>query len=106
MAIISRPFLTVDEVSDLLRVSREWVLRATRHGTLGHFIVAGKPRVTPQQLFDWLALMEKATKYGARGLSVLGREGIWELTDDGWQWRPNTETSAALRSDSAKSSNE
>ncbi len=92
MAIISRPFLTVDEVAGLLRVSREWVLRAIHQGTLGHFIVASKPRITPEQLFDWLRLMEKTPKYGARGLSVLEREGTWELTDDGWQWHPQAET--------------
>jgi excisionase family DNA binding protein len=92
MAIISRPFLTVDEISDLLRVSREWVLRAIHQGTLGHFIIAAKPRITPEQLFEWLRLMEKTPKYGARALSVLEREGIWELTEDGWQWRPHPET--------------
>jgi len=98
MSIISRPFLTVDEVSDLLRVSREWVLRAIHQGTLGHFIIAAKPRITPEQLFDWLQLMEKTPKYGVRALSVLGREGIWELTEEGWQWRPNPET---MRRDAA-----
>ena len=89
MAIITRPFMTVAEVADLLRVSSEWVLRATRQGTLGHFLIAGKPRITPQQIIDWLGLMEKTPKFGVQGLSVLGREGVWELTEDGWQWRPN-----------------
>ena len=81
MAIVSRPFLTIDEVADLIRVNRAWVLRAIHQGTLGHFVIANRPRITPEQLFDWLRLMEKTPKYGARQLSVLGREGIWELTE-------------------------
>lgn len=91
MSIICRPFLTVDEVADLLRVRREWVLQAIHQGTLGCFRIAGKHRITPEQLTDWLSLMERTPKYGVRGLSVLGREGIWKLTEDGWQWRPNAE---------------
>ena len=85
------PFLSIDEVADLLRVSREWVLRATRQGTLGCFLVAGKPRIMPEQLFDWLVLLEKTPKYGVRGLSVLGRDGIWALTEDGWVWWPKNQ---------------
>ena len=82
------PFLTVDEIADLLKVGREWVLRACRQGTLGHFVVAGKPRITPEQLIDWLALMEKTPKYEARGLHAFQRDGALELSEDGWIWRP------------------
>ena len=91
MAIISRPFLNIDEVADLIRCNRTWVLRAIHQGTLGHFLIANRPRITPQQLFDWLLLMEKTPTYGTQQLNVLGREGIWDLTEDGWQWRPQAE---------------
>jgi excisionase family DNA binding protein len=82
------PFLTVDEIGELLRVSRAWVLRATRQGTLAYFLIAGKPRITPEQLFDWLLMMEKTAKYNAKGLSVLGRDGTWSFSTDGWTWVP------------------
>lgn len=91
MAIISRPFLTIDEVADLIRVNRAWVLRAIHQGTLGHFVIANRPRITPEQLFDWLRMKEKPPTYNPRELSVLGREDVWELTDDGWQWRRQAE---------------
>jgi len=88
VSVVARPFLTVDEIADLLRVGRDWVLRALTQGTGGHFIVAGKPRITPEQLIDWLRLLERTPKYGVHGLTVLGRDGLWLLTPDGWFWRP------------------
>jgi excisionase family DNA binding protein len=88
MAIIAHPFLTVNELAELVRVSPDWIRKEIKWGRLGCFYVGGRPRIAPEQIFDWLVLVEKTPKYGARSLSVLGRDGIWERTFDGWRWKP------------------
>ena len=87
MSIGPKPLLTLREVAELARTSPDWLKTQIERGLLGHFRVAGKILISPEQIGDFLALMEKRPKVGGRGFTAFGRDGVPVLTDDGWEWR-------------------
>lgn len=88
MEITLKPFLTVDEVADLVRVSRDWVLKEIHRGRLGCHRIAGRVRIRPEQLYAWLRLTEKLPEGARSELTIAEKQGEWQLTADGWRWVP------------------
>lgn len=82
-----KPLLTLRESADLARTSPNWLKKQIDRGTLGCFRVAAKILISPEQLFDFLALMEHRPKIGGRGFTAFARDGVPSLTQEGWVWR-------------------
>jgi len=83
----AKPLLTLREASELTRTSPDWLKSQIDRGLLGCFRIAGKILISPEQVSDFLALLEKRPKIGARGFSAFARDGVPMRTDDGWVWR-------------------
>jgi hypothetical protein len=83
-----RPLLTLREASELTRTSPDWLKRQIDKGVLGCFKVAGKILISPEQVADFLALLEKRPKVGAPGFTAFARDGVPVLTDEGWILQP------------------
>ena len=82
------PLMTLREAAELARSSPDWLKKQIERGLLGCFRVAGKIVISPEQLADFLALVEKRPKIGGRGFTAFARDGIPVFTDNGWIWRP------------------
>jgi hypothetical protein len=86
-----KPLLTLREAAELVRTSPGWLQGQIDRGLLGCFKVAGKILISPEQISDFMALVEKRPRVGVRGFTAFARDGVPILTDEGWILQPKAE---------------
>ncbi len=87
----AKPLLTLREASELTRTSQDWLKTQIDRGLLGCFRVAGRILISPEQVTDFLTLMERRPKIGGRGFTAFARDGVPMQTTNGWVWRRSRE---------------